>query len=191
MTNQENKYSLMVSNLKNKRDALDAHHLNFFNILTGVLLTVLSFNYDSETEINIYLKISIFLALVLLILSISYTREFIDNKAQGIEEKIKQLQNLKNTSEIYKKVDLQETILEIGINKINEEDNIQDYSGEILLFFFYSSMGFLILSKINIIPNTTCGIVILLLVTTHISFKKFARNILHKISRIINKIAKK
>jgi hypothetical protein len=124
--------------------------LDLFKVISGLIIAVVGIGYFYEQNLQAhFLTISVICALLTLFLSISYTREVIDlqsdqNKKtheaiklqidEGVSIAIDSLQ--KNDASIFFEY------AKHASNKKYPEPQL-NYSGEIIVFMFYSAVGFL------------------------------------------------
>jgi hypothetical protein len=138
---------------RDSNDNLQYTQLNLFKVIAGLVVAISAATFLNSQNLNNNFQIASLVSSVLtLILSISYTREVIDSKAN---------QNIKLVENIFSKTDeTLKVIIRSGEDKnlntfLNHaEANITDlkrepedsYIGEIITFLFYLSVGFLILA---------------------------------------------
>ena len=163
---------------------LSLSQLDLFKVISGLVIGVIGIGYFYNKNLDSnFLIISIGLAMTTLLFSVSYTREVIDshaeqNKKTHIEIKKKMDENTKVALDSLKKNDSSvyfNYMEELLKNKYLETQ--LNYVGEIIIFLFYSSVGFLVLSffsynyGFSIISYWT---VLLLVVTYFLSFKNWS-----------------
>ncbi len=155
--------------------------LDLFKVIASLAIGIASIGYLYSQKLDSgFLLVSIIFSIISLIMSVSYTRETIDLQAR---------QNKETRLNIFKKTD---EMIEVALKALKEnnadiyfnyaEERVKDrypepqlnYIGEIVIFMFYSSIGFLILSY----PSKIYGFEIIsiqsfiLLATTYLlSFK--------------------
>jgi len=175
--------------------------LDLFKVIASLEIGIIGIGYlyDSKLSGN-FLLISLVFALFTLILSISYTREVIDAQAK---------QNKKTHADIKRKVQEHNDM----VIKAFEEDNSEmffeyarreserkhpelplNYMGEIIIFCFYISIGFLGLSFFSYkyqIELISFKVLFLLVIIFLISFKDWSMWFSEKLSMPVNIFNKK
>jgi len=175
--------------------------LDLFKVIASLVIGIIGIGYlyDSKLSGN-FLLISLIFALFTLVLSISYTREVIDSQGKqnqkthaSIKQKVQEHNDIvieafkKDDSEIffkYAKAESERKHPELPLN----------YMGEIIIFCFYLSVGFLGLSFISYkypIELVSFKVLFLLIIIFFISFKDWSMWFSEKLSTPINSIFKK
>lgn len=168
--------------------------LSLFQFISGAIIAIIAIGYVYNAQLNYnFLPISAVFATFTLIFSVSIsreiidqtdkelrdTREFIDKKTQKIIDKILESYK-KDNSEIY---------FEFLKNETGTAKNVQkvrlNYAGETVLFCFYSSIGFYILTiaPSATLPTTLFQAALVLFISLFLSFKNWAYNLSEFLSR--------
>lgn len=174
--------------------------LDLFKVMAGLVIGVIGIGYlyNQNLDEN-FLLTSLFFAVLTLVMSISYTREVIDLQPKEnerthklINEKVKEhndkvLEALKaDDSEIFFSYARSES-------SKNHPKPPLNYTGEIVIFFFYLSVGLLGLSFVA--PRFSIGIMsiptlVLLVIIYGISFKDWAIKLSNLLSSPLNQLNK-
>lgn len=155
---------------------------NFFQVIAGLILVILGISYSNFKFLNLdFVLLSFIFGLVTLILSINFTREAIDHRDKmlrlekkkmtdktelALEKIVNSLQN--NSNEFFEHA-------ESELNNIKKDPPLS-YAGEIIIFTFYLSLGFLIFAFISLNMNfslISIETLILLILVYFISFKNW------------------
>ncbi len=176
---------------------LQLAQLDLFKVISSLVIGITAIGYIFSSNFdNNYLLISVGFALLTLIFSVSYTREIIDlqreqDRKTNVAIKKVADEGIKVAMDSLKKND-SSIFFNYVRNRIKDKYPEQPlvYTGEIMVFIFYSSVGFLILSflarryEFTVISYQT----LLLLITTYfLSFKNWSVALSTKLSKNIKK----
>lgn len=167
--------------------------LDLFKTVSGLVVAFIGIGYFYRLDLNKdFLLLSLIFSLITLVLSISYSREAIDLQEKQNQQTEKDI--VKKTEDIINKSveSLEKNDSSIFFNYARERLNDKypeprlNYIGEIILFCFYLSIGFMIFSWMSSNHDfkfLSLQTTILLTVVYLISFKDWSK----KLSEIFSK----
>lgn len=172
------------------------YQLSFFQIIASIIIGLVGVSYFFNPELEkVFLALSLCFALVTCVLCTSFTREIIDKTDSDIKDAEKDLEREYNKNKERACSAIQNGNAGIFFksqqSEINEIKNSQTqikpkYIGEIIVFTFYLSVGFLLFSLISkkyFFGLFSYQVVILLIFAYLLSFKNWAV----KFSEILSK----
>jgi hypothetical protein len=166
---------------------LSLAQLDFFKVISSIVIGIISIGYFYNQNLNLnedFLFTSLLLSVAILVTSISYTRESIDLQfklIQKIYETVEE-QTESGIEVCIKTVDENNPniFFEYAREKVKKEiksESALNYIGEIVVFLFYLSIGFLAMSFLSIIHNFTFfsfQTLFVILIAYFLSFKDWA-----------------
>lgn len=186
----------------NSKFQLLISQLDLFKVLASLVIGIIGIGYFFNSKLDIiFLLVSLTFALITLILSISYTRETIDQQEKQskethllIDEEVEEHINV--TIDAFKK-DNFEIFSDYAKNKLEKKypNPPLNWAGEIIIFCFYLSLGFLVVafflprgpSELILLPGfklfIACCVLFFVCV---ISFKDWAFWMVQKLSIFLN-----
>jgi hypothetical protein len=175
--------------------------LDLFKVVASLEIGIIGIGYLYDSKLNgNFLLISLISALFTLVLSISYTREVIDSQSKQnqkthaiIKQKVQEHNDV--VIEAFKKDD-SEIFFEYARNE-SERKHLEsplNYMGEIIIFCFYLSVGFLGLSFVSYkypIELVSVKVLLLLIAIFLISFKDWSMQFSKILSTPVKNIFKR
>lgn len=163
------------------------YQLSFFQIIASIIIGLVGVSYFFNPELErVFLALSLCFSLITCILCTSFTREIIDKTDLDIKDAEKNLEREHNKNVERARSAIQNGNVDIFFksqqSEINEIKNSQSqikpkYIGEIIVFTFYLSVGFLLFSLISkkyFFGPFSYQVIVLLGLTYLLSFRNWA-----------------